>query len=40
MSKLKLAVELILWGSIVMGLIVFRLPSLAAEVAKDFRKKK
>lgn len=32
--------EFALWSSIVMGLIVFRLPSLAAEVAKDFRKKK
>lgn len=38
MSKLKLLVEFTLWAAIVCTMIVFRLPSLAGEIAGDFRK--
>jgi hypothetical protein len=38
MSKLKLLCEFALWGSIVVVLMILRLPSLAGEIAGDFRK--
>ena len=38
MSKLKLLAEFILWMAIIYIMIVFRLPSLAGEIAGDLRK--